>query len=797
MKLDRRDFLYLAGGAAGGAAAGRLSLRGLSRLNEALAPEMASYPGEEKWVHSICRLCPGGCGLRVRTMGGRPVKVNGNPLYPVNREGICSRGQALLQWLYHPDRILQPQWRSNTRQKYEAISWEKALEILTAQLRKLSVENRQSGLVVVSGRGAGLTRSLLSRFLSLYGSNPLFCLPVGTETAQQALELMAGSSPTGGGGRMAYDLENSRTVLNFGCDLLEGWGTPAHTLALFGRWRDGSNGRRTTLVHFGSRLSVSAARANQWVPVEPGTLGAVALGLAYVLISEDLYNRDFIENYTAGFEDWTDSAGRQRIGFRTLVREEYRISRVAEMTGVPPETLVRIARQFASGQGAVAIGPQQSPAEPGRLFDAMAIHSLNALVGSIGAQGGVAILPERGWPLPAEDDTPEQPSPSLEELLRALEAPPEILLLDEAAFLLELLNPSQREMLERIPLVVTTSPLQDGTTIHANLVLPDCTPLESWVDGQAPPSFPHELLALAEPVLPPRGESRPWGETILALARSLDPAISEALPWNNFPDLLRASAERVAQNQRGYLFGSEVDESWQRLLERGGWWAPDWNSPEQFWQGLQANGGWWDPASWPAEPQRLFQTPSGRFEFYSLKLEELLRQQNNALASSPDSSPDASFDTPRDWDHRVLPHHTALLPASGSKQFHLLLEPYDTLPFYRGGGGTIPFLQQISSPMGGAEWQSCVEMSEEDARHRDIHNGDTVWVESAAGRIRRRALVIEGAMPGIVGAPRGGAPQAGRWVSREESLADILVPLLDPVLGTRSSADTLVNIYKV
>ena len=393
MKLDRRDFLFLAGGAAGGAAAGRLSLRGLSRMNEALAPEMASYPGEEKWVTSICRLCPGGCGLRVRTVGGRPVKVNGNPFYPSNREGICSRGQALLQWLYHPDRILQPQWRGNTRQKYEAIPWDQALEILAARLRKLSAENRQSGLVVVTGRGAGLTRNLLSRFPSSYGSKPLFCLPVGTETAQQALELMTGSFHTGGASRLAYDLENARTVLNFGCDMLEGWGTPAHTLGIFGRWRDGSNSRRTTLIHFGSRLSVSAARANEWVPVEPGTLGAVALGLAYVLISEGLYNREFIDSYTTGFEDWTDSSGRQRTGFRRLVRAEYRLSRVSEMTGVAAETLVRIARQFASGPGAVAIGPQQSPTEPGRLFDAMSIHSLNALAGSIGAQGGVAILP--------------------------------------------------------------------------------------------------------------------------------------------------------------------------------------------------------------------------------------------------------------------------------------------------------------------------------------------------------------------------------------------------------------------
>ena len=132
------------------------------------------------------------------------------------------------------------------------------------------------------------------------------------------------------------------------------------------------------------------------------------------------------------------------------------------------------------------------------------------------------------------------------------------------------------------------------------------------------------------------------------------------------------------------------------------------------------------------------------------------------------------------------------------KQFELVLEPYEPLAFFGGGMRELPFLQQISGPYGGPKgWQSWIELSEEDARHRGIQGEDMVWVESARGRIRRRARVLEGAMPGIVGAPLGGAPQVGRWAVPEDSLAEILVPISDPVLEVRSHTTTRVNINKV
>jgi anaerobic selenocysteine-containing dehydrogenase len=787
MKLGRRDFMLLAGGAAGGAAVGGVTLKGISRINEALAPPMASYPGAEQTVTSICRSCSGGCGLRVRMVGGRVVKTDGNPLYPVNRGGVCPTGQVLTQWLYHPDRVLAPRRRSSAGQKWESTTWPEATNALDHALQKLRAANRQDKLLVVSGRAPGMAQALLARFLGAYGKAELIRLPDGMETSARALELMAGGVAPDDPGRLAYDLENARCVLSFGCDLLQGWGTPAYTLRVFGEWKDNTRPRMTSLIHFGPRLSVSAGRADEWISTRVGTWGAVALGLAYVLVSEDLYNHEFVDNSTFGFDDWKDDAGRSHTGFRTLVREEYRLSRVSEITGIPTETLVRVAREFADGPGGIAIGPQQTATQPGRLSDALAVQALNALVGSIGTRGGVRLLPDRGWSLPKASQQEARASRSVDKLVQVLQSSPEVLILDEAASLLDLLSTKELDKLRQIPLIVSTASMEDATTSWATLQLPDCTPLESWADGQSPASYPFELLSVAAPVVPPMGESRPWVETLLALSSATAPDIAAAIPWKETKEALQTAARNLEAQKRGYIFGSDVDEQWQRLLERSGWWEPDWSSKDQFWDTLAAQGGWWDPVNWSTDTQRSFTTPSKRFEFYPQKLDEWLRQQPNLTvrASSPD------------WDRLILPHHAELLPPAGKDEFPLLLEPYEVLSFFGGGGRELPYLQQLSSQLEDHQWHSWVELSGEDAQPRGILSGDWVWVESSVGKIRRRALVLEGSMPGIVSAPKGGAPASGRWAFQEDSLADILVPVRDPLLGTRCAAATRVKIYKV
>ena len=111
----------------------------------------------------------------------------------------------------------------------------------------------------------------------------------------------------------------------------------------------------------------------------------VALGIANMMIKEGLYNKDFVANHTFGFEGWTDGNGKSRLGFKEFVLAEYEVNAISKKTGVPVDTFIRLAREFASNQPSLAIGFRDRP------FHQMAVSVLNGLAGNIEAPGGVLI----------------------------------------------------------------------------------------------------------------------------------------------------------------------------------------------------------------------------------------------------------------------------------------------------------------------------------------------------------------------------------------------------------------------
>ena len=116
LKLNRRNFVQVAAGGTLGVATSGLTLRGLSMVNAALESEQVRVPdGPETFAPSLCSLCPAGCGLRVSKIGDRAVRVQGNPFHPLNNGGICPKGVATLQELYHPDRLRVPLKNIGTR----------------------------------------------------------------------------------------------------------------------------------------------------------------------------------------------------------------------------------------------------------------------------------------------------------------------------------------------------------------------------------------------------------------------------------------------------------------------------------------------------------------------------------------------------------------------------------------------------------------------------------------------------------------------------------------------------------
>ncbi|MBZ5631411.1 MAG: molybdopterin-dependent oxidoreductase, partial [Acidobacteriia bacterium] len=515
--FDRRNFLRFAAGGAVGVATSGVSLKGISTINAAIDSEQVRVPsGPESWATGVCNMCPGGCGLRVRLIGNRAVKIQGNPLHPVNRGGLCPKGLAGLQELYHPDRLRKALRNTGTRDnpRWKEISSDEALGLVSERMRKLRDSGEARSLVVVDRQRSGLLPRLLSRFMAAYGSPNYVTMPTGLDALQAAIYAQQGVSE-----QVAYDFSNSRYVLSFGVNLLEGWGAPVAMMRAFSRWRDVASGRRTKFVQIEPRFSMTAARADEWVPIRPGTEATLALGMAYVLISEGLYDADFVREHTFGFEDWRDAEGSSHTGFKSLVKSEYRLNDAATVTGVPADTILRLAREAAQNRPVVAIGDRHNSSLPGNVYAAMAVHSLNGLLGSIDVPGGVLVQQQLpGQALVSNAKDPLLPSSQTHvanagELPQAIVSkrpyPVETLLLNQVNPVFALPNGAAfRSAMKDVPFIVSFSSFLDDTAVLADLVIPAPTGLESWQDGGTPPTVANAMVSISPPAVRPRKDVR-------------------------------------------------------------------------------------------------------------------------------------------------------------------------------------------------------------------------------------------------------------------------------------------------
>ena len=801
-KVDRRKFFRFAGGGAAGLATSGVTVQGLSTLNAVLAAEEVTVPrGPEAWSLSVCSLCPGGCGLRVRTIGKRAVKIEGNPLHPVNRGGLCPRGLAGLQVLYHPDRLRAPQKNVGSREapRWKEISWDEAINTVTERLGELKNRGQAHSAVFVEGRCGHLQQRLLRRFMQSYGSPNYLRAPSGLDATEIAVYLQQGVSEG-----IAYDFEKTRYLLSFGVNLLEGWGSPVSIMRAFGQWRDSTVGRRTKFVQIEPRLSPTAARADEWVALRPGTEATLALGIAYVLITEGLYDAEFVGEHTFGFEDWRDSSGHTHMGFRSLVLGEYRLNEVAAFTEIPAETILRLGREFGRNRPALAIGGCQSSTLSRDPYTAMAVHSLNALMGSLETPGGALVRAE----FPADDESAARresrlpagilesedtllPKTDLTQLPQSILTgkpyPVEALLVHGTDPVFLLPNGEQfAQALKQVPFVASFSPFMDETAARADLILPDHTDLERWQEATSPPTFPFSIQSISPPVVEPVHQTRATTDAVLEIARVLGGDVAAALPQSTFEEFLRGEADKIFAARAGYIFSTSPEEAWYRLLERSGWWAPTYSTAEQLWQQMREQGGWWEPTYYHGEWNRVLRTPSRRFEFYSQRVGQWAERNKEAASA-------AGLEGGK--DRLCLPHQPSLPPPM--EKFPLLLLPIEVLPLAGGQGAHLPYMQQIAGLHVFEQWGSWLEINPSTGEELGLADLDWVWVESSRARARVRLRFYQGARPGVVHLPLGyGQTNGSRWGCRGVNPLNLIEGKRDGLAGLSQTDQTYVRVYR-
>jgi anaerobic selenocysteine-containing dehydrogenase len=525
--MDRRDFIKLT--AITGTSATLASCGNPEHQLIRFVPDEDIVPGIAEWKPSVCPMCAAGCGVSVRVMDADvettrkgqlgvvamvvAKKLEGDPKDPISRGGLCARGQASIQATYHPDRLTHPMKRTGARGagQFNEIGWDEAIAELTGQLDALAAAGDQKSLAFLTRLNRGRRTALAAEFLKAFGAPP----PIGYELFADDVLRRANAISFGRHQLPTIDLARARFAVSFGADFLGTWNSPVAQSVAYGAMRQGRAGIRGAFVQVESRMSLTGANADEWVPVKPGTEGVLALGLAHVILA----GKGAVDAGRAGaaIDGWAGGL------------PDYAPARVEQITGVAAKRIERIAHSLADLKPAVAFAGGAPLAQSNGLFTALAVNALNAALGSVGQPGGVFFTPGVV--------TSELRSLKSQDLL----TPAKVLLLDDG-------NPvfgtpkawKVREALAAIPFIASFGSFLDDTSVMADLILPDHSFLESWVDSTPESGSIEAVTTAAGPVMKPLHGTRATADVLIEVAGKLKTPV--ALPWKTAEDVAKSRA---------------------------------------------------------------------------------------------------------------------------------------------------------------------------------------------------------------------------------------------------------------
>jgi anaerobic selenocysteine-containing dehydrogenase len=422
------------------------------------------------------------------------------------------------------------------------------------------------------------------------------------------------------------------------------------------------------------------------------------------------------------------------------VLTQYSPKVVANITGLQSEIIQRIAREFAKTRPAVALPGKEAMNWPGGSYTGYAIFCLNALVGNIDVPGGVIYqenpkykdmpqvvredIAKRGKGQPRLDfrGTGKFPAaevvPNLipESLLNDIPYPVEMAIGFNSNFNMVAPGPERWEVaLRKIPYYAHISPFVSEMARYADLVLPSTTFLEEWGYDHSPAGSGFAEVRIKQPVVRRRGQAKSITDILFELGRSLKGGVA-------------ASFTNIGDEAKGFVkFRTGTLLPWEEFLKKGVWIGPNYRFKKY---------------------ERIFNTPSKKFEFCSGNLKALLAK--------------IGYGTKDDLNY--LPHHPEVKFLGDHGKYPLILLPYQPLMVIENGSQNYPWAQEIFLPMHGIGWNNLVEINSETAKTLQLEDGKEVWVESPFQKIKARVKFSEGIHPQVVAVSWGQGHYAyGKW----------------------------------
>jgi anaerobic selenocysteine-containing dehydrogenase/Fe-S-cluster-containing dehydrogenase component len=518
MTATRRDFLGAAVGALGTSLVAGCSKRLPRYLVPSATPSDDAMPGVARYYRTICRECPAACGATARVREGRVISLEGNPEHPLSRGALCPQGQAAVEGLYAPDRLGMP------RAGAAEVSWDQAEQSLAAGLGQ--ARDAKKLIVLVSRPERGSMGNFMRAWLTALGQQPSQVVtfdPLSDPWMQEGTRRAFRTDAT-----PVYALAAARLLLSIGHDFVEE-GSPVEHARELADLRAGG-GR---FVYVGPRLSLTAAAADEWLSVVPGTEAVLVLGLARAVL-------DLAGSAVRALPPNVLDALRNRLA-------PYDAATVAARTGLHAEPLRKLADEFAHTRPSLCLGPGRAVAGDNAATLAEAVGVLNAVAGNLGSTVQFIPRPKEAWAGPSMD---------LAELGRRAAAG------EVGALLLHHANPlgfgtafgALRTALVRVPFVATFTNSLDETAGEAHLVFPDHHFLETWSDDSPRPGVTGIQQAAMTPLL----STRAAADVLLGAARAL--GATAGLPAGTFADAVRTAFDEK-EIEHGGRFATIAPES--------------------------------------------------------------------------------------------------------------------------------------------------------------------------------------------------------------------------------------------
>ena len=550
-KISRREFLKLAG--AGAATTAVLTgcgpaSRYVKREPYSRMPEY-TYNGLSTYYATTCRECAAGCGLIVRTFQGRALKVEGNPQHPVSRGKTCPRGQVTLQGLYNPDRVQGPIQHTRGEALYDDrfqavqsnLSWDEAIQIVADAL----VNPAETAFLL--GTGSDHLFDLVSDLATAVGAPAPVRFSAESMFDGQATLSRASEAVFGQPALPFFDIGNSDLILSFGANFLETWLSPVAYNREYGRFRRGNPKRRGYFIQFEPRLSQTAASADQWIPIQPGSEGMVARAIGR-LVAE------------------------ARGGEMPAVFEGVDLDAVTSEGGISMETLENVVQHILDSASPVAIPGGAVLSMSNGLQTAQAVMALNAMSENIGKAGGVLLSP-----LAPSQDAYHRPASAqqMADLIEAMNGG------SVTKLFIHGVNPvfelpkslGFAEALENVGTVISFATFPDETAIASDYIFPDHHGLEAWGYQRPVTGAAQSVLSGAQPVVSPLYNTRSTADVFLAAAKLAGETAAQAMPFNDEVEYIQSKLTNLVGQAGGPFAAPEINSFSAYFQQHGGWWT--------------------------------------------------------------------------------------------------------------------------------------------------------------------------------------------------------------------------------